>query len=134
MTLNTDRWIVRYYLWLVRVMADKYAVERRLHLGTTLCAFGWRIVIGTTIIAALTLMGIFLLSVLAYAVLFQTIETAKAFGFIFGTFGGIALLSILIGRATQAGRSIAHSGSIAVEWLRTMKRGVCPLIEFKQKQ
>lgn len=126
MTLDKDRLLVRYYLWTLRQTDKPWRVEDALENGTNLCAFVQRIVFVTLFIMAGTACTLLVLAGIA------TIIYNDPIGCLIVISAVVALTAIVV-----SAHFIIHKlrrreprQSVALEYIKAMKRGVCPLIKF----
>lgn len=130
MTLNRNRWIVRYYLWLVRLYRDEWVAEYRASHGTSLCMFFWRIVLGSAGIAAAASVGVALVWLLVMTGIREPLSLLAGVGFVIA----ILVLPLPILWMFSFTGKFMRSENMLSGYLKAAKRGICPLIKFDGEQ
>jgi len=126
MTLNRNKLIVRYYLWLVSVYRDEWAADDRLRYGTTLCMFFWRIVLGTAGIALVLGFALGLVSLLVYGGITQPLQLLAGMGIVVAI---VTLPALIVWLFSFTGKFM-RSENMLSSYMKAAKRGICPLIKF----
>lgn len=126
MTLDKSKLIVRYYIWLVRLGVDRDIADWRIERGTNLCAFIQRIIFQT---AFFIFLGFGALSI---AALFVLIIVTEPLGFLLGIsiLAGIVSIAFLVTIILGGARRLARSENLFVTYVKSVKRGLCPIITF----